>query len=499
MSDLPSIFGSTVATFAVVYSTATMVFVYTVARQHFPQHLVDGVEKYGRKLVNFAFPYSQITFPEFTDAYMRRSEAFTAIQNYLSEKSSASANRLKADALKDSRSLVLSMDYNEEIADEFDGIKVWWTSNRNIPRSMQISLYPAVDEKYYKLTFHNRHKKHIIESYLPKVMEDGKAIGQVNRLRKLYSNNPSKHWNGFNPKWSHVAFEHPASFDTLAMAAKRKDEIINDLNAFKEGKEDYERIGKPWKRGYLLSGPPGTGKSTMIAAMANYLQYDVYDLELTTIKDNTELRRLLIDTSSKSILVIEDIDCSLDIMNERESKKRKIKEDDDLDPISKEVKKETEETTESKVTLSGVLNCIDGLWSSCGGERIIVFTTNYPEKLDQALIRRGRMDKYIEMSYCCFEAFKVLAKNYLKIDSHLLFAEIGELLGKTNMTPADVAENLIPVFRDENVETRMNRLIEALKAAKEGEGEGEGASRPKEKRKRGCNIRINKREKRNIR
>ncbi|KAL4369571.1 hypothetical protein GQ457_05G010250 [Hibiscus cannabinus] len=477
MSDLPSIFGSTVATFAVVYSTATMVFVYTVAREHFPQHLVDGVEKYGRKLVNFAFPYSQITFPEFTDAYMRRSEAFTAIQNYLREKASASANRLKADALKDSRSLVLSMDYNEEIADEFDGIKVWWTSNRNHPRSMQISVYPGpgVDEKYYKLTFHNRHKKRIIESYLPKVMEDGKAIGQDNRLRKLYSNNPSKHWNGFNPKWSHVAFEHPASFDTLAMSAKRKKEIINDLDAFKEGREDYERIGKPWKRGYLLYGPPGTGKSTMIAAMANYLKYDVYDLELTTIKDNTELRRLLIDTSSKSIL--------------------REQEEDDLDPISKEVKKETEDTTESKVTLSGILNCIDGLWSSCGGERIIVFTTNYPEKLDQALIRRGRMDKDIEMSYCCFEAFKVLAKHYLKIDSHSLFEEIGQLLGKTDMTPADVAENLIPRFKDENVETRMNRLIEALKTAKEGEG----ASRPNEKRKRGCNTRINKREKRNIR
>ncbi|KAE8669067.1 hypothetical protein F3Y22_tig00112259pilonHSYRG00016 [Hibiscus syriacus] len=379
MSDMSLDLGSTMATFAIVYSTATMVFFYTMAREHLPQYLLDGIEKYGRKLANLAFPYSQITFPEFTNAYMRRNEAFTAIQNYLSEKSSASANRLKADALKDSRSLVLSMDYNEEILDVSDGgIKVWWTSNRNVPRSIQFSVYPAVDEKYYQLKFRNRDKEHIIQYYIPKVLEDGKAIGQGNRLRKLYSNNPSKFWNGSNPKWSHVAFEHPASFDTLAMDAKRKEEIINDLNTFKEGRDDYERIGKPWKRGYLLYGPPGTGKSTMIAAMANHLKYDLYDLELTAIKDNTELRRLLIDTTSKSILVIEDIDCSLDITGERESKKRKIKKDDDLDPISKELKKETDETTESKVTLSGVLNCIDGLWSSCGGERIIVFTTNYP-------------------------------------------------------------------------------------------------------------------------
>lgn len=41
--------------------------------------------------------------------------------------------------------------------------------------------------------------------------------------------------------------------------------------------------------------------------------YDLYDLELTAVKDNTELRKLLIETSSKSIIVIEDIDCSIDL------------------------------------------------------------------------------------------------------------------------------------------------------------------------------------------
>ncbi|KAL9679033.1 hypothetical protein QQ045_016886 [Rhodiola kirilowii] len=82
----------------------------------------------------------------------------------------------------------------------------------------------------------------------------------------------------------------------------------------------------------------------------------------------------------------------------------------------------------SKVTLSGLLNFIDGLWSSCGSERIIVFTTNYVEKLDPALIRRGRMDKRIELSYCSFEAFKILAKNYHRIDSHKLFDDIEKAL-----------------------------------------------------------------------
>ena len=74
-----------------------------------------------------------------------------------------------------------------------------------------------------------------------------------------------------------------------------------------------------------------------------------------------------------------------------------------------------------------MLNFIDGLWSACGGERIIIFTTNNNHKLDPALIRRGRMDKHIEMSYCRYEAFKVLASNYLQIEEHQFFELFGEI------------------------------------------------------------------------
>jgi len=87
------------------------------------------------------------------------------------------------------------------------------------------------------------------------------------------------------------------------MGSKKKEDIKKDLIKFSKGKDYYAKIGKAWKRGYLLYGPPGTGKSTMIASIANFLDYDVYDLELTTVKDNSELRKLLIDTTAKSIIV----------------------------------------------------------------------------------------------------------------------------------------------------------------------------------------------------
>lgn len=112
--------------------------------------------------------------------------------------------------------------------------------------------------------------------------------------------------------WNHVEFEHPATFDTLAMHPAKKRRIMEDLDTFCRNKDYYRRIGKPWKRGYLLYGPPGTGKSTMIAAMANHLKYDIYDIELTSVKSNSALRKLLVETTPKSIIVMEDIDCSLD-------------------------------------------------------------------------------------------------------------------------------------------------------------------------------------------
>ncbi|PNX76706.1 putative mitochondrial chaperone BCS1-B-like protein, partial [Trifolium pratense] len=234
----------------------------------------------------------------------------------------------------------------------------------------------------------------------------------------------------------------------------------------------YARIGKPWKRGYLLYGPPGTGKSSLVAAIANFLKYDIYDIELTNVKPNAELRKLLIGITSKSVVVIEDIDCSLDLTGQRKTNLENGKEKEEMNQVVAslhELKSEaaTENQKISQVTLSGLLNFIDGIWSASPGERLIIFTTNYAERLNHALIRRGRMDMHIELSYCGFDGFKILAMNYLNLESHFLFETIRSLLEETNMTPADVAENLMPKVANEDVETSLERLIQALRSCKE--------------------------------
>lgn len=98
-----------------------------------------------------------------------------------------------------------------------------------------------------------------------------------------------------------------------------------------------------------------------------------------------------------------------------------------------------------QVTLSGILNLIDGIWSSFGDERIIVFTTNHKDRLDPALLRPGRMDMHIHMSYCTGSGFRILVSNYLGSDglNHPLCGEIERLVDSTEVTPAELAEELM--------------------------------------------------------
>jgi chaperone BCS1 len=143
------------------------------------------------------------------------------------------------------------------------------------------------------------------------VIEIAKQIKQGTMAMKIRSNQYDS--------WSEeLKFNHPMSFNTLAIDEMLQREIINDLDRFVSAKEFYRRTGKAWKRGYLLYGPPGTGKTSFIATMANYLNYDIYDLDLTDVGDNKILKDLLLTMSNHSILVIEDIDCTINLQNREE-------------------------------------------------------------------------------------------------------------------------------------------------------------------------------------
>ena len=134
------------------------------------------------------------------------------------------------------------------------------------------------------------------------------------------------------------------------------------------------------------------------------------------------------------------------------------------------IKQPQPQQQQQNITLSGLLNFIDGLWSTSGEERIIVFTTNYKDRLDPALLRPGRMDMHIYMGYCGWEAFRTLAGNYFLVDDHALFPEIQALLAEVEVTPAEVSEMLL---RSEDADVALQGLTELLQEKKQGKQTGE--------------------------
>ncbi|GJU65066.1 AAA+ ATPase domain-containing protein [Tanacetum coccineum] len=246
-----------------------------------------------------------------------------------------------------------------------------------------------------------------------------------------------------------VNLDHPSTFDALAMDPIQKKAIIDDLDLFVRMRDFYKKVGKAWKRvldyrWYLLYGPPGTGKSSLITAMANYLKFDVYDLQLMNIRSDSILKDMMLQTSNRSVLVIEDIDCSTNIPDRNGTTPSKSK---------------------SRIFFIMAFKLHRRLWSCCGNERIIIFTTNHPEKLDHALLRPGRMDMHIHMSYLTFNGFKTLAANYLNIhDDHWRFREIEELIQCNKVTPVEVAGELI---KSDNAEVVLDGLVKFLEGKKE--------------------------------
>jgi chaperone BCS1 len=130
-----------------------------------------------------------------------------------------------------------------------------------------------------------------------------------------------------------------------------------------------------------------------------------------------------------------------------------------------------------QVTLSGLLNAMDGLWSGSGDERIIVFTTNHKDRLDPALLRPGRMDMHINLSFCTVNSFRILASNYLDVQTHPLFEPIEGLLEKLEVSPASVAEELM---KSDDADVALGELIEFLKRKEKMGGDEIEASESKQ-------------------
>jgi len=191
-----------------------------------------------------------------------------------------------------------------------------------------------------------------------------------------------------------------------------KNNIVNSILDFQNKKEWYLSNGIPYQIGFLLKGPPGTGKTSIIKAIASSFNFPIYYLSVADLKDIQDAFSTVPDNA---LVVLEDIDSNKITHN----------------------RAEVEQADHQKITLSEVLNSIDGLFSSSG--RVLVMTTNNPDILDPALVRPGRIDIQEEIGYVCNEVFEEFMNNFFPNNK----IEFDKVVLKDNISPAELQQKVL--------------------------------------------------------
>lgn len=177
--------------------------------------------------------------------------------------------------------------------------------------------------------------------------------------------------------WSLHDIREPRSLESLILEEGLLEQIKGDIDWFLASKDWYHTRGLFWKRGYLLYGEPGNGKTSLVFTLAGVLGYHVCCLNLASdaLSDDT-FQSLVADLPPRSFLLLEEVDAALPNRAEASVKSEQDKNG-------------------SRLSLGCVLNVLDGYVSREGS--LIFMTTNYPDRLDPALIRPGRMDRHFHL------------------------------------------------------------------------------------------------------
>lgn len=302
---------------------------------------------------------------------------------------------------------------------------------------IRIQTTEKKDKNDNNLSFHISSKTSSIENLKLYVQESINNIDKTKtKLLTIYKTKShqitDKKEKKYISEWEKIYSNTNKNFKNTIVTESVYKNFYEDVKYFINNENFYVEKGIPYKRGYMLYGLPGCGKSSLIKALSNEFSLDIFCIDLETL-DNESLNKLvneinyLTNNNKKHILVFEDIDRSK-IFNER-----------------------YHYDENKKVTIGNLINILDGIVETNG--QIIIMTANDISKITEhkALSRPGRIDKFIELTYCDNDQLvKLFNLFYPENDKTVVLEKIKNIKSKT---PAEC----IQVFQ-----TYPNNYIESL-------------------------------------
>jgi ATP-dependent 26S proteasome regulatory subunit len=299
----------------------------------------------------------------------------------------------------------------------------------------------------------------------------------LNHMKKLENARKNKHYiytlskikydDDISERWSETRFESTRTFNNLFFENKQK--ILDKIDFFTQNKEWYYHKGIPYSLGIGMHGPPGTGKTSFIKALANYTGRHIVIISLKLLKSKHDLDEIFFEDRyngsnergtvgfDKKIIVFEDIDCVGDIVLSREHKKEKDAEKPvviSVDPVTK-VSEVPKIKIEDPITLDDILNLWDGIRETPG--RILILSSNHYEKLDPALKRPGRIDITLELANA---SRNVIGEIYRHLTGESIDPAVLQQIPDRKYSPAEIMNYYMA--GEKNAETFIEKLIGIL-------------------------------------